>query len=430
MDNYESLPDHFERIGYEAEVRPLPGKRFVLALGEMAILNKDIFYLASGQDELPDGLNHDIPYFILQPNTLDILNGRGFKAVRFNESVKLGRYYEQDRFSFSGFVSRNHAEVVAQDRQKSLLIRDLESQGGTYIGELSSPADAFDDVDNTGGFAIPKGVLIELSGDLPEPRIDGSSYASRSHPERNYDAFYTHEERGSFAVFDGVGLAPESADAARLAAAIVQERLSGYDLLQSPERAEELLYRTLLSAHEELVRRYTGVGATTAAVAQRFSTQSGEDYVAIAHAGDSRVYRYREGRLQVLTLDHSAVRSSRSDREAMQQALSTAMSLEDIVEAGAERSYSQRNVITSCLGGAELHIDTASIPTRDGDIFLVTTDGIHDNLTDSELEQLVRYTQGSSRASDIICHYARKRSLDTQSMRSKPDDMTAIVAVV
>lgn len=431
MNNSEpTLRGPLERIDHGAEVRPRPGKQFVLALGEAAMVNGDFFYLASGADDLPDGLNHDVPYFLLQPLTLDVLEGRGFKGIRHGEAVSLGRYHERERFDYSGFVSRNHAEVMASFDRQSLLISDLQSQGGTYIGELKPRVMRLGPIEEEEPFLIPSGRLVDLAGELPEPAADGASYPSRAHPERNYDAFYTHEERGSFGVFDGVGLSLESAEAAEKAREIVKEELVRHDLTQSPAHAEEIMRHALRAAHDEISALYKGVGATTAAIAQRFSTPEDKDYIAIAHAGDSRVYRYRDGELQVLTLDHGSHGTSRAEREAVQKLLSTAMSLIDIADTSAERSYGERHIITSCLGGPAPLIDTTTADTREGDVFLLTTDGVHDNLTDTELEQLVSYAYGSPTASDTICRYAQKRSRDLHNMRSKPDDMTAIVVVV
>lgn len=78
----------------------------------------------------------------------------------------------------------------------------------------------------------------------------------------------------------------------------------------------------------------------------------------IFHIGDSRIYRYREGNLEQMTRDHR-------------------------VWVSQEKQYLNRAM------GAEprLEVDYLSFPVLKGDIFLMTTDGIHDFVADKLLKQ-------------------------------------------
>ncbi|MBF0516034.1 MAG: serine/threonine-protein phosphatase [Nitrospirae bacterium] len=93
-----------------------------------------------------------------------------------------------------------------------------------------------------------------------------------------------------------------------------------------------------------------------------------------AHAGDSRLYMLRGGRIYFQTKDHS-----------VPQALADAgqISVEDI------RSHDDRNKILRCLGTegtlrATFMDDKVSV--KSGDAFLICTDGFWDNITETEME--------------------------------------------
>jgi len=78
------------------------------------------------------------------------------------------------------------------------------------------------------------------------------------------------------------------------------------------------------------------------------------------HVGDTRIYRMRRGKLECLTNDHR-------------------------VHVSADKNYLSRAM------GIELHmeIDYRSLPVEVDDIYLLTTDGIHDYLDDAALAEFL-----------------------------------------
>lgn len=104
--------------------------------------------------------------------------------------------------------------------------------------------------------------------------------------------------------------------------------------------------------------------------------------LAWAHVGDSRLYHFRQGRLQWRTRDHSAA-----------QLLAAAGELDD--EAIA--SYPGRSRLVSCLGGANellVSVRAATEPAAGGDALLICSDGMWEHFSNGELESLVAATSG------------------------------------
>src|SRR5207248_3006172 len=81
------------------------------------------------------------------------------------------------------------------------------------------------------------------------------------------------------------------------------------------------------------------------------------------HVGDSRAYLIRDGELVQLTDDHSLVGELvRSGKLAPEDA----------------DSHPQRSVITRALGtDPDVDVDTATVETRAGDLFLLCSDGLY-----------------------------------------------------
>jgi len=103
---------------------------------------------------------------------------------------------------------------------------------------------------------------------------------------------------------------------------------------------------------------HAGMGTTV--VAALVSRESGELHV--AHVGDSRCYRLRDGKLEQLTQDHSLQREALSFKP-------------DISEA--ELALFPKNVISRALGrGPTVDIDVRSEAIRGGDVYLLCSDGL------------------------------------------------------
>jgi PPM family protein phosphatase len=179
-------------------------------------------------------------------------------------------------------------------------------------------------------------------------------HAGLSHPgrrrRRNEDAFVIAPPL--FAVADGMGGAKAGEIASRLAAAAVREEGGGrVDVAELIHEANRRVFE-----RASVDPSASGMGTTmTVALVE-------DDHVTIGHVGDSRAYRLRDHRLEQLTEDHSLVAELvRSGRLSPEEA----------------ETHPQRSAITRSVGTeAEVDVDTFTVETRPGDVFLICSDGL------------------------------------------------------
>jgi len=130
-------------------------------------------------------------------------------------------------------------------------------------------------------------------------------------------------------------------------------------------RANAAIYQAAQSQPQ-----YAGMG-TTLVMAVFF-----DNAICLAHIGDSRCYRYRDGRLEAITRDHSL----------LQEQIDIGM----ITPEEARRSQN-RNLVTRAVGvdpvvEAEVH----EYDTLSGDIYLLCSDGLNDMVEDADIELTLR----------------------------------------
>ena len=303
----------------------------------------------------------------------------------------------------------------------------------------------------------PLNPLGESSPEGPSFTFASCSIASESHPERNEDAFIADQRRGLVAVFDGVGGSAAGEIASGIAKRIIHrgwKRLLEQRQPESPatllEQCDsfdlpEALLHLVQVAHEHIrtekrprssergKRTGTEDQATTIALAV-FCRQPGTEgyHMVYVFVGDSRIYLLREDKaLTCLTRDDSFLTKLVRDQVITQ---ADALRIDQASQPGelseTELSYfHKRNGITQALGDPQplaVHLDQLAI--YPGDRLLLCTDGIHDNLTDREMEEMVRRS-ACTMGTRVLVEQAvqRSRQGESTSMRAKPDDMSAIV---
>lgn len=282
-------------------------------------------------------------------------------------------------------------------------------------------------------------------------KIVGYTLPCERHPERNEDSFLIEHHSGLIAVFDGVGgsvaghIASQAARRATLsgwkgALGQIYKQRNVRRFLKDCDQVDFCTLLQHLVEHADDIIRTDGVReagtddlATTVAIAALCHRPGKNEFnMVYAHVGDSRVYLLKKDEpLQRLTIDDGLLGKLIENEivnEEDARRIDQAMRAEDLSEA--EISYFRmRGGITQALGGPlppEIHID--EIPIDIGDRILLCTDGIHDNLTDLEIEEILRKAPRNA-AARLLVEYALLRSREERqiTIRAKPDDMTAIV---
>jgi len=147
------------------------------------------------------------------------------------------------------------------------------------------------------GLALSLGRQVEMTARLTLAAAAASETGLVR--ENNEDAAYSG--RWLFAVADGLG----GHAAGEVASAAVIESLSSHDAEVAPDILLETVGLAIAEANREVARRVAadpsrkGMGTTLTAM-----LWSG-DRAALAHIGDSRAFRLREGRLHQITEDHT-----------------------------------------------------------------------------------------------------------------------------
>jgi PPM family protein phosphatase len=175
-----------------------------------------------------------------------------------------------------------------------------------------------------------------------------------------------------FLVADGMGGHAAGDVASRLT---VEEfsRLAGRPGVSADE-VHDCFHRVATRLQESLEPGRTA-GTTVAGVA--VATHEGGAYWLVFNIGDSRVYRYAEGLLEQISVDHSVV------QELMD---------EGVLTPEAARNHPERHVITRAVGtGAAPEPDYWLMPAAPGDRILVCSDGLTSELTDDVLARALQH---------------------------------------
>jgi PPM family protein phosphatase len=191
-----------------------------------------------------------------------------------------------------------------------------------------------------------------------------------------------------FAVADGMG----GAKAGEVASAMATEVFEGES--DSGEPAEAQLARMLREANKRIHdlavadESHRGMGTTLTAA------KVTGDEISLAHVGDSRAYRMRDGELEQLTKDHSLV----AELERSGQ-----------ITPEAAEHHPQRSIITRALGPEpEVEVDTYTVTGREGDLFLLCSDGLTSMISDEEIGSILRSADSLDAAADALVRAANQ----------------------
>lgn len=225
--------------------------------------------------------------------------------------------------------------------------------------------------------------------------------------EINEDRILVEPELDLFVVADGMG----GHSAGDVASSLATKSIATFFqvLHQSPPASDggavnsqalppeaQSLVTAIRKANQELYAisstdaRHKGMGSTV--VALLFSREHGQ--VHVAHVGDSRCYRIRDGKIEQLTRDHSLVNEALALKP-------------DLTKAQIARL--PKNVITRALGMAPVvQVDIRTERLQPGDAFLLCSDGLSGLVPDEQMLEIVGMAEDTNEACELLIAFANE----------------------
>jgi serine/threonine protein phosphatase PrpC len=235
----------------------------------------------------------------------------------------------------------------------------------------------------------------------------------RTHNEDNFSII---EESGLYIVADGMGGHASGEIASKMAVDAMREffaltandpeRTWPYKMDRSKGYEENRLITGIKLANLRIFEssqrdpRQRGMGTTIVAL---FAVENG---VYLAHVGDSRVYRMREGKFEQLTEDHSLL----NDYIKMKR-----LTAEEIA------NFPHKNVIVRALGMKDtVKVDTRLEQPRAGDVYLLCSDGLSGPVAEPEMLDALSGTDDLKTAASRLIARANENG--------GPDNITVVLA--
>lgn len=299
------------------------------------------------------------------------------------------------------------------------------------ISGLDSGHETLIDDENGTGLAV-------YANSRPKRRVEKSTEGvEKVLPPDNQDAYIADPQRGLLAVFDGLSRPANGAMASAAARDSVGRNISSRQPISVEHAKQQIRDALVIASHD--VRNDADGGLTTAVVA-RILTLAGRDQLVYGSVGDSRLHLVREGKITQLTKDDNGFSREAEDEVA------NAKSESDLGRE-ARVLFLHRNVIDKTIGsGQELNVDVESIELEPEDIIVLTTDGVHDNVTRDEIlarvskmtyNPAIQLEIAASKRAAIKGGYRMKGSPPVSDeetavaqFRGKEDDMTSVVVLV
>lgn len=241
----------------------------------------------------------------------------------------------------------------------------------------------------------------------------------RAHNEDNHILV---PEENLFVVADGMGGHASGEVASEIAVTSVAEffRLTSADDEQTWPFKEErglkfeenrlvtgikLANRRIFETAQGDVRK-RGMGTT---IVSALFTHNG---AYIGHCGDSRAYRFRGGRCELVTEDHSLLNDYLKNHKLSQEEI---------------ENFPHKNVIVRALGMKDtVQVDVSRLEPLEDDVYLLCSDGLSGMIHDPQMNEIIQGAlHDPERANDVdaMCH----QLIDLANKNGGTDNVTAII---
>lgn len=221
--------------------------------------------------------------------------------------------------------------------------------------------------------------------------------------KHNEDSFLVLESQHLFVVADGMGGYAGGEVASRIAVETMERAFVDNHFVggTNPETAKDgaqlaaSVHMANRAIWNEAVANPTLAGMGTTLCAARFSPR--KERVYLAHVGDSRCYRFRDGKLSQVTRDHT------------------------LKEEGVKGPMGHQ--LTRAVGiGAAVEVDMILVEPKLRDLYLLCSDGLTKMVPDAEIEEILRSCSTASVAVEALVNRANQ-------MGGK-DNITVIVVTI
>lgn len=223
---------------------------------------------------------------------------------------------------------------------------------------------------------------------------------------QNEDSYLELQQRGVFAVADGVGGAQAGDVASQMAMEILGEAFVNFN---DGGDAEEMMKLAIERANGAIYQMSHELPQLSTMATTLVALHVSGNIATIGHVGDSRMYRLDgNGSLFRETQDHSIVEEEvRAGRMTVEQAA----------------NHPSRNVISRALGAEPtVEIDMKTIMFEPDTAFLLCSDGITRHINDFEIRELLTLETGPA----DICERMKRMCYE----RGAEDNLTAVVVKI
>jgi protein phosphatase len=307
------------------------------------------------------------------------------------------------------------------------------------------------------------------------PHISVATEPSENHPRHNEDATFIDAEEDSAGLFDGMGGGLGGEKASQLAKDVISK-----DLASVPKGADSKAWETAIrKAMEKAQKKVIELGndlffeelkdpfaavtykdrpqkeieefiekegksptGTTGDILKMVERPDGGVDLVFGHTGDGRIYvlKKKDGELKQITKDQGGPEElvkagilTPEEAEIVDQATSKEEILQKLgPDKGPliNKIYKDlRRGVKKAFGLSESDFQTGVEHLEPGDLAIMTSDGIHDNLTKEEIKQEIMKGGTPEEISARLVKAAKKR-VSEKTLRSKADDETAVVVEV
>lgn len=221
----------------------------------------------------------------------------------------------------------------------------------------------------------------------------------------NEDAVLTLPDQGIFCVCDGMGGAAMGEVASGWAVEEMQKEFTS----ATPSKPKADRIRRALNTASRRIKQMAeerGISGTGTTAVVLFFDQRHPDKAAILHAGDSRAYRLRRGKLEAMTIDHSMATAAGVKHERSLPAMF-------------------RGVITRAVGLEEgVVLEETPLNVAGGDIYLLCSDGLSKMIPHKRMQKLLQ------RANADALDDTTRELIDTANEAGGDDNISAVLVAV